>query len=96
MRRDILKYSEEYRRDFLGATGNRGAFHLADITQIYNSHIKPLRRLEALTPGIIAAIGQAIQTALQAGFIAGYRYAKREEAERRKAGAADPAGNGAA
>lgn len=69
MRRDLEKSIEAYKKKFYNATGNAGAFYASDLEQI-----KEL----AIDSGGVVRLWDAIGYALEAGFMVGYRYGKKE------------------
>lgn len=73
--RDIRKYIAEY--EAMGER-KRGCLYVSDIQQIYDI-------AEEAGKDIKEAMYTAICSAMMAGYMIGYRRAKREEAQRRKA-----------
>ena len=71
MRRDLEKSIEAYEKKFYNATGNgnAGAFFASDLTQI--------KELSTDSGGVVR-LYDAISYALEAGFMVGYRYGKKE------------------
>ena len=69
MTRDLKKSVEAYKKKFYNATGNTGAFYVTDFDQI-----KEL----ATDSGGVVSFWDAIGYALEAGFMVGYRYGKKE------------------
>ena len=74
--RNIKKAIEDYKKQFWRKENshNRGAFYYSDYRQI----------ADLSTKGEILDISAAIDNALMAGFMIGYRTARRESRERRK------------
>lgn len=69
MRRDLEKSIEAYEKKFYNATNNTGAFFTSDFYQI--------KELSTDSRGV-AQLWDAIRYALEAGFMVGYRYGKKE------------------
>ena len=67
MSRDLNKYIEEYMKKFEDTGSSKGAFYAQDITQIYERNRDKKD-----------AAFYMISDALEAGFMVGYKYAKRE------------------
>ena len=70
MRRDLIKAAREHSRKYGG--GSEGAFNLGDVIQIKEASVYNGR----------VDVFQAIGTALQAGFMVGYRKAQRDARRR--------------
>lgn len=70
MKRDLQKALQEYQKKF-GGNDKRGAFYYSDIEQIRTMSTPP----GSIVPDLFKVIGNA----LRAGFMIGYRTAKREK-----------------
>lgn len=69
MKRDLQKAIQEYEKRFYHRTDNKGAFYAGDVRQI-------LDMSKSDTTG--GTLYNAIENALYAGYMIGYRTAKRE------------------
>lgn len=69
MKRDLQKAIEEYKAKYYHRTDSKGAFYAGDINQIMEL---------SETDSIKETLYKAIENAMYAGYMIGYRTAKRE------------------
>ena len=67
-KRSIAKAVEDYNRFTEGKGNNTGAFYISDMQEVKEMATNPMGGVELVT---------AIETALEAGFMIGYRTARR-------------------
>ena len=77
MKNRVTKAQQDYQKRFYNRTDNKGAFYYEDICEIKEA-------AEKYGGGRHDTLSEAILAALEAGFMVGYRCAKREARKTRK------------
>ena len=76
MKNRISKAAEDYKKLYYGRKNNEGAFYYSDIQEV--------KEIAEKKEGYNATLYEIIETALEAGFMIGYRKAQRDAKRKAK------------